>query len=106
MIVHDWDPGAQRLLKIQGSLYGIGISQKICGDLRNRIFVTVCKETLWKPDWDGDTIGISPKGCLSRSSEWMRNPEDQPQELRGKFGLWIRFILAFLEVFIDTLKSG
>ena len=61
MIDRDWDPGAQRILKIKGRLNGVGISRRICGDLRNRTFVTVCKETLWKLVWDGDTIGIHQK---------------------------------------------
>lgn len=106
MIDRDWDPGAQRILKIKGRLNGVGISRRICGDLRNRTFVTVCKETLWKLVWDGDTIGIHQKWLLSRSSEWMWNPKDQTQELRGRSFVILktRSLLSVIESINITIR--
>ena len=83
MLDRDWDPGAKRNFTIRGESYGDGKSWGFSGDLRIKNLITSSTEFQLKRVWNGDTIGFFRKWLSFRSLEWMRNPEDQAQELRG-----------------------
>ncbi|KAH0941050.1 hypothetical protein HID58_000687, partial [Brassica napus] len=70
------------------------------GDLRINYLITSSIEFQSKGVGNGDTIGLFRIWLSFRSSEWMRNPEDQAQSLRGRTGnilqmekeqIWIRW---------------
>lgn len=83
MFDRDWDPGAQRKFTIRGESYGDGISGDLSGDLRINHLRSRLKECQPKRVGNGDTIGLFRIWLSFRSLEWMRNPEDQAQALRG-----------------------
>lgn len=100
MFDRDWDPGAHRNFTIRGESYGDGKLGELSGDLRINYLITSSIEFQSKGVGNGDTIGLFRIWLSFRSSEWMRNPEDQAQSLRGRTGnilqmekeqIWIRW---------------
>ncbi|WZY68565.1 hypothetical protein YC2023_000805 [Brassica napus] len=100
MFDRDWDPGAHRNFTIRGESYRDGKLGELSGDLRINYLITSSIEFQSKGVGNGDTIGLFRIWLSFRSSEWMRNPEDQAQSLRGRTGnilqmekeqIWIRW---------------
>ncbi|KAF3536123.1 hypothetical protein F2Q69_00020757 [Brassica cretica] len=101
MLDRDWDPGAKRNFTIRGESYGDGKSWGFSGDLRIKNLITSSTEFQLKRVWNGDTIGFFRKWLSFRSLEWMRNLEDQAQELRG-----MNFVIIKTRSLPSVIESG
>lgn len=101
MFDRDWDPGAQRKFTIRGESYGDGISGDLSGDLRINHLRSRLKEFQPKRVGNGDTIGLFRIWLSFRSLEWMRNPEDQAQALRG-----MNFVIIKMKSLLSIIETG